>query len=137
MKLKIKWWWYILPAYLTLWSAGFSLWNLMDANGMMESFGIDTGGATEFIMLNSASRYVAIALGMVLGIWIFRTFHSMLLALLVRLSMDILDLYSGLQAEIITDFSGVLQSLTMFLLPGVLSIFLLIRMAKQLPAESA
>ena len=137
MKLKLKWWWYILPAYLTLWSVGFSLWNLVDANGMMESFQIDTGGATEFIMLNSASRYVAIALGMVLGIWVFRTFHAMLLALLVRLSMDMLDLYSGLQAGIITDFSGVLQSLTMFLLPGVLSIFLLIRMARQLPAESA
>ena len=136
MKLKLKWWWYILPAYLTLWSVGFSLWNLVDANGMMESFGIDTGGATEFIMLNSASRYVAVALGMALGIWVFRTFHSMLLALLVRLSMDVLDLYSGLQAQIITDFSGVLQSLTMFLLPGVLSIFLLIRMATQLPAES-
>jgi len=137
MKLKLKWWWYILPAYLTLWSVGFSLWNLMDANGMMESFGIDTGGATEFIMLNSASRYVAIALGMVLGIWIFRTLHSMLLALLVRLSMDMLDLYSGLQAGIITDFTGVLQSLVMFLLPGALSIFLLIRMARQPLVESA
>ena len=130
MKLKLKWWWYILPTYLTLWSVGFSLWSLVDGPGMMESFGIETGGASEFIMLNSAARYVSIAIGMILGIWIFRTFHSILLALLIRLSMDILDLYAGIQAEIITNFSGVLQSMFMFLIPGILSILLLLKQAR-------
>ena len=130
MKLKLKWWWYILPTYLTLWSVGFSLWSLVDGPGMMESFGIETGGASQFIMLNSAARYVSIAIGMILGIWIFRTFHSILLALLIRLSMDILDLYAGIQAEIITNFSGVLQSMFMFLIPGILSILLLLKQAR-------
>lgn len=115
-------WWYILPAYLTLWSVCFSLYNFIDGNGMMEAFGIDTGGASDFIMLNSAGRYMALALAMVFGIWVFRTFYSILTALLARLSMDVLDLIAGLQAGIITDATGVIQSLLMFLLPGLLSI---------------
>ncbi len=89
---------------------------------MMEAFGIDTGGASDFIMLNSAGRYMALALAMVFGIWVFRTFYSILTALLARLSMDVLDLIAGLQAGIITDATGVIQSLLMFLLPGLLSI---------------
>jgi len=127
MKLKLKWWWYILPAYLTLWSVGFSLWNLADGEGMMKAFGIDTGGASTFIMLNSASRYVAIAVGMIVGIWILRTYSAILTALIIRLTMDILDLYSGVQADIIQDATGVLQSLLMFLIPNIVSIWLLIR----------
>ena len=130
MKLKLKWWWYILPAYLTLWSVGFSLWNLMDGNGMMKAFGIDTGGASEFIMLNSASRYVAIALGMVIGIWIFRTYSSILTALVIRFVMDILDLYAGLQSGVIEDSTGIFQSFLMFLLPNLIAIFTLSRLTK-------
>ncbi|MGD1893153.1 MAG: hypothetical protein ACFB15_21520 [Cyclobacteriaceae bacterium] len=128
MKLKLKWWWYILPAYLTLWSTSFSLWSLLDSEGMMAIFGIDTGGSTAFILLNSASRYVAIAVGMVVGVWIFRTFYSILTALIVRLTMDILDLYSGLQAGVIESVDGIFQSAFMFLLPNLISIFLLIRL---------
>lgn len=128
MKLQLKWWWYILPAYLTLWSIAFSLWNLTDGPGMMEAFGIDTGGASTFIMLNSAARYVAIAVGMMVGIWIFRTFHSILLALIVRMVMDLLDLYAGVQAGIIVDASGVIQSMLMFILPNLISIGLLMRL---------
>ena len=127
MKLSIKWWWYLLPAYLTLWSVTFSLWNLLDGPGMMTSFGIDTGGASAFIMLNSAARYVAIAIGMVIGIWIFRTFHAILLALIIRLIMDLLDLYAGLQAGVIEDISGVIQSGLMFLAPNIISILWLYR----------
>ncbi|MEM9675658.1 MAG: hypothetical protein AAF992_23910, partial [Bacteroidota bacterium] len=115
-------------AYLTLWSASFSLWSLLDSEGMMAIFGIDTGGSTAFILLNSASRYVAIAVGMVVGVWIFRTFHSILTALIVRLTMDILDLYSGLQAGVIESVDGIFQSAFMFLLPNLISIFLLIRL---------
>ena len=131
MKLKLKLWWYILPGYLTLWTIAFSLWNLMDGTGMMEAFGIDTGGASDFIMLNSASRYVAIAIGMIVGIWIFKTYHSILTALVVRLSMDILDLYSGIQADIIQNATGIVQSFLMFLLPNVLAIITLNRIYKK------
>ena len=130
MKLKLKWWWYILPAYLTIWSVAFSAWSLLDGNGMMIAFGIDTGGASDFIMLNSAARYVAIAIGMVIGIWVFRTFESILTALIIRQVMDILDVYAGLQAGIIQDTSGILQAALMFLIPNGLSIFLLIRQTK-------
>ena len=97
---------------------------------MMESFGIDTGGASQFIMLNSASRYLAIAVGMVVGIWFYRTYHSIMLALIVRLSMDLLDLYSGIEAEIILDILGVLQSLFMFIIPNLLTMLLLIKHSK-------
>ena len=131
MKPNLKWWWYILPAYLTLWSVGFSLWNLMDGQGMMDSFGIETGGASEFIMLNSASRYVAIAVGMIFGIWIFRTFHSILLALIVRLVMDLLDLYSGLEAGVIEDLAGVVQSMLMFIGPNIISMAILLKLKEK------
>ena len=93
----------------------------------MEAFGIDTGGASDFIMLNSAGRYLAIAVAMVLGIWVFRTFNTILLALMVRLSMDVFDLIAGIQSGIITDTVGVIQSAIMFLLPGLISIGLLFR----------
>ena len=128
MKMKLKWWWYIAPGYLTLWTIAFSLWNLADAEGMMTAFGVDTGGASEFIMLNSAARYVAIGIGMIFGIWIFRTFHSTLTALIIRLVMDLLDLYSGLKAGLIVDGGGVIQSLLMFIVPGLLAIYTLVRL---------
>ena len=135
MKIKLKWWWYILPAYLTLWTMAFSLWNLMDGNGMMEAFGVDTGGASPFIMLNSAGRYVSIAVAMVLGIWVFSTFHSILLALLVRLTMDVLDLGIGLQTGLVEGAGGVIQSLLMFIIPNIISLFLLFRLYK-VPTEN-
>jgi len=94
---------------------------------MMKAFGVDTGGASSFIMLNSAGRYIALAVAMVGGIWVFRTFSSIMTALLARLGMDILDLIAGWQTGIITDFLGVTQSFLMFLLPNLLSIWLLIR----------
>ncbi|OJJ22450.1 hypothetical protein BKI52_07150 [marine bacterium AO1-C] len=130
MKLKLKWWWYIIPAYLTLWTIAFSVWNFADGPGMMKSFGVDTGGTSEFVMLNSAARYLAIGVSMIAGIWIFRTYHAILLALLVRLSMDLLDLYAGLKAGLITDATGVIQSLLMFVIPGLLAIYTLYRQYK-------
>lgn len=60
-------WWFIIPVYLTLWTTSFSLYNLIDGNGMMKTFGIDTGRASDFIMLNSAGRYVALAVAMIIG----------------------------------------------------------------------
>lgn len=131
MKIYMKWWWYLLPAYLTLWTVAFSLWNLIDGEGMMAAFQVDTGGASAFIMLNSAARYVAIAVTMMVGIWIFRTYQSILTALIARLVMDVLDLYAGLEAEIIQGAAGVVQSLLMFLLPNLLAILLLVRKREQ------
>ena len=128
MKIKLKWWWYLTPAYLTIWSVVFSSWNLIDGPGMMQAFGVDIGAPTSFIMLNSASRYVAIAVGMILGIWVFRTFHSILTVLLIRLVMDLLDLYSGLAAGLIDDSAGIVQSFIMFILPNLFAIVMLLRL---------
>lgn len=124
-------WWFILPAYLTLWSLGFSLYNFIDGNGMMEAFGIDTGGASDFIMLNSAGRYIAIAIAMLVGIWVFRTYHSILTALIARLSMDVLDLVAGLQTGTVQGASGGFQSFMMFLLPSIISIYFLVRFRRR------
>ncbi|MEQ8823947.1 MAG: hypothetical protein RIC14_06210 [Filomicrobium sp.] len=118
MRLKLPVWWYIAPAYLTLWTICFSLWNLFDGNGMMAAFGVDTGGASDFIMLNSAARYFAIAVAMILGIWVFRSFESILTALCTRLVMDLLDLAAGLQTGLIADWTGVAQSMSLFLVPN-------------------
>jgi len=131
MKIKLAWWWYILPAYLTLWTIGFSLYNYIDGNGMMEAFQIDTSGASDFIMLNSAGRYIAIGIGMLLGIWIFRTYYSILTALLIRLSMDIMDILAGLQSGVVTNAAGVIQAFLMFIIPNLISIYLLWRFHKQ------
>lgn len=130
MKLKLSWWWFIAPSYLTLWTIVFSIWNLIDGFGMMEAFGVDVGKPTEFIMLNSASRYLAIGVGMILGIWVFRTFHSILTALLIRLAMDLGDLYSGFAGGLIQDFSGLFQCFIMFLLPNIFAIATLRRFEK-------
>ena len=67
--IQLPFWWFFLPAYLTLWTLGFSLYSFVDGNGMMQAFGIDTEGASDFIMLNSAGRYIALAVTMLLGIW--------------------------------------------------------------------
>lgn len=131
LEFSVPRWWYILPAYLTLWTLVFSLYSLIDGQGMMEAFGIDTGGASEFILLNSGGRYLALAAAMILGIWVFRTFSATLTALLARLSMDLLDLFAGLQAGVIADASGVFQSFLMFLLPNLLSLWFLIRIRNQ------
>ncbi len=128
---KIPTWWFILPAYLTLWTVIFSVYGYIDGNGMMQAFGIDTGGATDFIMLNSAGRYFALAVAMLLGIWIFRTYYSILMALVARLVMDILDLIAGLQTGIISDATGIFQSCLMFLLPNLVSLFLIIRLHRK------
>ncbi len=125
--IKLPLWWFILPAYLTLWTIGFSLYNLVDGNGMMKAFGIETGGASDFIMLNSAGRYLALAVVMLLGIWVFRTYRTILIALAARLAMDILDLVAGLKTGVISDSTEVVQSFLMFLLPNLISIFLLAR----------
>lgn len=124
---EIPKWWYILPTYLTLWTLVFSLYSLLDGQGMMEAFGIETGGTSEFILLNSAGRYLALAVTMVLGIWVFRTFSTTLTALVARFSMDIVDLWAGIQTGMILNAEGILQSFLMFLLPNLISLWLLFR----------
>ena len=96
----------------------------------MAAFQVDIGEPATFIMLNSAARYVAIAVGMVFGIWIFRTFHSILTVLLVRLVMDALDLYSGLVSGLIDNQTGVMQSCIMFIFPNIFAIWTLIQLTK-------
>ncbi|MDW3195301.1 MAG: hypothetical protein R8G66_23195 [Cytophagales bacterium] len=132
MRLQLKWWWYLLPGYLTLWTVAFSIWSFVDGQGIMEAFQVETGGASEFIMLNSAARYLAIAVAMILGIWVFRTYSSILTALLTRFTMDVLDLYAGWQTGLIVDVTGVIQSLLMFLLPNLIAIIWLVKVKKSL-----
>ncbi|MEO0473817.1 MAG: hypothetical protein AAF206_29675 [Bacteroidota bacterium] len=129
--IRLPWWWYLVPAYLTLWTIGFSLWSYIDGRAMMDAFGIETGSVTDFILLNSAGRYIALGAAMVLGIWVFRSYFSILTALLARLTMDVMDLAAGLQTGIIQDTSGVGQSFLMFLLPNLIAVFLLYRMRKK------
>ena len=129
--IRLPWWWYIIPAYLTLWTVGFSIWSYADGHGMMDAFGIETGAVTDFIMLNSAGRYLALGAAMVLGIWVFRSYFSILTALLARLTMDVMDLAAGLQSGVIQDANGVIQSFLMFLLPNLIAIFLLYRIKKK------
>lgn len=131
MRLVLPFWWYIAPAYLTLWTICFSLWNFVDGNGMMSAFGVDTGGASDFIMLNSAARYIAIGVAMVLGIWVFRTFTSILTALATRLVMDLLDLAAGFQTGLIADGLGIAQSFVMFLGPNLFAIVTLIMLTRR------
>ena len=127
----LPWWWFIIPAYHTLWTVGFSIYSFADGNGMMQAFGIDTGGASDFIMLNSAGRYLALAAAMILGIWIYRSYYSILTALLARFVMDIFDLIAGLQAGIITNAGGIVQSMLMFLVPNLVAIVLLVRLRRR------
>ncbi len=121
-RLALPIWWYIAPAYLTLWTIGFSIWNWVDGHGMMAAFGVETGVASDFIMLNSAARYVALAVAMVLGIWVFRTAAAIVTALGARLAMDLFDLAAGVQTGLIAGFGGVAQSFAMFLLPNLFAI---------------
>lgn len=122
MRPALSLWWYIAPAYLTLWTLCFSLWNLLDGNGMMAPFGVETGGASPFIMLNSAARYIAIGVAMIVGIWVFRTFESIITALLARLIMDVLDLAAGLITGLITDGFGIAQSFGLFIGPNLFAL---------------
>lgn len=122
MRLTLPLWWYIAPTYLTLWTLCFSLWSYIDGNGMMDAFGVDTGGASAFIMLNSAARYIAISVAMILGIWVFRTLASIITALVTRFVMDILDLLAGVQTGLITDGLGIVQSFLMFLSPNLFAL---------------
>lgn len=127
MRIKLTWWWYLLPGYLTIWTIIFSIWSFVDGQGMMDAFQVETGGASAFIMLNSAARYVAIAVAMILGIWVFGTYQSILMALLTRLSMDVLDLYAGLQTGLVQDALGIIQSLLMFLVPNLIAMIWLVK----------
>ena len=127
IKINVPKWWYILPSYLTLWTVFFSFYALIDGNGMMQAFGINTGGGSDFIMLNSAGRYVALGIAMILGIWVLRTYHTIITVLIARLVMDIIDLSAGIKTDIIEDINGVLQSFLMFLLPNIITIVLLLR----------
>nr|WP_299344404.1 hypothetical protein [Allomuricauda sp.] len=124
---KLPVWWYIIPAYLTAWTMIFSIYGYFDGAGMMKAFGINPGNGNEFILLNSAGRYFALGIAMILGIWVFRTFHSILTALFARFAMDVIDLVAGLQTNIITDFTGVVQSCLMFLLPNLITIYFVIK----------
>ncbi|MEM7799611.1 MAG: hypothetical protein AAF633_10510 [Chloroflexota bacterium] len=127
--LPSQWWWYLLPAYLTLWSIGFGIWNFVDGPGMFRQFKINFAGNTPadlFIIKNSAARYLGIAVALMVGIWVLRSPAAAFTALLARLLMDVLDWVAGLQTGILKNqLTGSIQAFLMFMGPGLLSIVLL------------
>ena len=127
--LPTQWWWYLIPAYLTLWSIGFGIWNFVDGQGMFKQFQIDfqqTSAANEFVIKNSAARYLGIALALVIGIWLLSTPEAAFTALAARLLMDVLDWVAGLQTGILEKpVTGSIQSFLMFVGPNLLTIVLL------------
>ncbi len=125
---KIPFWVLIYPALLTVWSIVFSIWFVIDGAGAFETFGIPTV-AEPFILQTSASRYLGIAVGMILGIWVFRTPKSILTALLARLMMDIFDTVAGFRTGMLSpDLVGFLQPFIMFLGPNLFTIFYIWRL---------
>lgn len=119
---RIPRWLLIYPALLTLWSIVFASWFVIDGAGAFEAFGIPTQ-AEPFILQTSASRYLGIAVGMVVGIWILRTPKSILTALLARLTMDIFDTIAGFRTGLLDPtLLGFLQPFIMFLGPNLFTI---------------
>ena len=119
--LSLPWWWYILPAYLSIWSLVFGIWNFVDGTGMFKAFKINFKSQSvvdAFIIKNSAARYLGIAAALILGIWVFQTSEAVLTALIARLAMDALDLIAGLQTGLLEKpIPGAIQSSGMFLAP--------------------
>ncbi len=119
----------MLPVYLTAWSLAFGIWGFVDGAAMFDSFSIPAHSTTmhdQFILQNSAARYLGIAAALVVGIFVFRTRGSIVTALAARGVMDILDLVAGLRTGLLeAPVWGVFQSFAMFLLPNLLAIALL------------
>ena len=57
-------------------------------------------------------------------------------ALIIRLTMDILDLYAGLTSGLIDHPIGVIQSMLMFILPNLFAIASLIQLKKTMESRS-
>ena len=128
--LPTQWYWYLIPAYLTLWSIGFGLWNFVDGPGMFKQFNLGfepRNHVGQFILKNSAARYLGIAIALLIGIWLLRSPEAALTALIARLLMDVLDLVAGLQTGTLENpTTGTIQSFLMFLGPNILTIILLL-----------
>ena len=96
---------------------------------MFKQFQIDfqqTSAADEFVIKNSAARYLGIALALVIGIWLLSTPEAAFTALAARLLMDVLDWVAGVQSGILEKpVTGSIQSFLMFVGPNLLTIVLL------------
>jgi len=120
--LSVPWPLLIHPALITLWTTFFSLWFLIDSQGAFAAFDIATN-AEPFILQTSASRYVALAVALWLGVWILRTPETMFVALLARFSMDVLDTVAGLRTGLLEPtVTGFAQPLLMFLAPALVTL---------------
>lgn len=128
-ELTVPIWWYLFPLYLTGWSLIFGSWNFVNGQGMFKSFGMEFEVNTpvdEFILKNSAARYLGIGAALLVGVWLIGTPSAIFTALIARLVMDILDLVSGLQTGTIGNpVTGTIQSFLMFLLPNLIAIALI------------
>jgi len=124
--LAVNWWWYLLVGYLTIWSLGFGLWNFVNGQAMFKAFQIEfdvKNGVDEFIIKNSAARYLGIATALIVGVWLIGTPETAFVALMARLVMDIGDWIAGLQTGMLDNVvTGTLQSFAMFLAPNLIAI---------------
>lgn len=127
--LTLPWWWYILPAYLTVWSFVFATWNFFDGAAMFKAFKIDfsiTSTADAFIIKNSAARYLGITAALIVGVFLFRTPEAIVTALVARFVMDVFDLVAGLQTGLLEKpVTGIMQSVAMFLAPNAIALILM------------
>lgn len=128
-ELSVAWWWYLFPAYLTIWSVVFGSWNFINGQAMFKAFKINfevNSVADNFVVKNSAARYLGIAAAMIVGIWLIGTPEAIFTALIARLVMDILDLVAGLQTGLLENrVTGSIQSFIMFLLPNLIALILI------------
>ncbi len=119
-------WWYLIPGYLTLWSLVMASWNFADGPGMFRRFGLELSVVTDadrFNIKSSAARYLGIAAALAIGIFAVDSVAAAATALIARLVMDVGDLVGGVQTNQFENVAtGVAQSLTMFILPGVVAL---------------
>ena len=120
-------WWYIIPTYLAVWSTVFGLWGYFGGQAAFDAFGLEVS-AHPFIYGVYGARYVGIAAGLWLALFLFRTEKAILTMLIVRLIMDVLDTIVGFQTGMMAlNITNLLTPFVMFLAPNLFSIWYLYR----------
>lgn len=127
---EVSGWWYVLPGYLTVWSLVMGTWNFIDGPGMFGRFGIELSVHTDgdrFELKSSAARYLGIGIALLVGVFLVDAVAAAAVALLARLTMDVLDLVAGMQTRQFDNLvTGIAQSTAMFLAPSIVSLLWLL-----------
>lgn len=107
-------------------------WSFVDGEGLFQAFGLDMTG-DPFVLMNSGARYLGIAAALVLAV-LWRHPVAVLTALTARFVMDIGDVAAGLQAGLLDPIlMGLIQSAVMFLIPGLLGVWLAFTWMRRAP----